>query len=83
MSDIKTIEQIKSIIKTAKDSVWVINDEIQKKTQRGSLTDEGKGIIQRNVDHLVIVMADTEITGSGEDVSELVAAITAGKLALQ
>ena len=83
MSDIKTIEQIKSIIKTAKDSVWVINDEIQKKTQRGSLTDEGKVSIQRNVDHLVIVMADTEITGSGEDVSELVAAITAGKLALQ
>ena len=71
-------------IASARDSVWVIENEIRKKTQNGGiLTSEGIDNIQRNVVHLEIIMADTEITGCGEDVSDLAAAIVTGKAALE
>lgn len=78
----RTQEELMKTITVARDSVWVVNNEIQKKTQSGQLTTEGKGIIERNVGHLEIVMADSEITDCGEDVSDLAAAIVAGKAAL-
>ena len=79
----RTQEELIKTITVARDSVWVVNNEIEKKTQSGQLTAEGKGIIERNVGHLEIVMADSEITDCGEDVSDLAAAIVAGKAALE
>lgn len=79
----RTQEELMKTITVARDSVWVVNNEIEKKTQSGQLTAEGKGIIERNVGHLEIVMADSEITDCGEDVSDLAAAIVAGKAALE
>lgn len=78
----RTQEELMKTITVARDSVWAVNNEIEKKTQSGQLTPEGKGIIERNVGHLEIVMADSEITDCGEDVSDLAAAIVAGKAAL-
>lgn len=80
MREPKTLEQIKKTISIAKDSVWVINNEIEK--AEVPLSQESKGNIERNVTHLELVMADPEIINSGEDISELQTAITAGKAAL-
>jgi hypothetical protein len=61
----------------------LINDEIQKKADRGTLTAEGRGNIERNVAHLEIVMGDPQIVELGGDLSDLTAAITNGKAALE
>lgn len=82
MEQARTQEQIEGTVRAARDSVWVVNNEIQKKTDRGVLTDEGRGNIERNVAHLEIVMSDTEITGAGLDLSDLTAAINNGKAVL-
>jgi hypothetical protein len=78
----RTLEQIQGTIRAARDSVWVVTDEIQKLTERGELTTEGRGNIERNVGHLKLVVADPEITESGEDINDLLAAITAGEAEL-
>lgn len=78
----RTQEQIDATVRAARDSVWVITDELQKKTDRGILTDEGRGNIERNVAHLEIIMSDPEIIEKGGDLSDLTAAINAGKAAL-
>jgi len=78
----RTLEQIRGTIRAARDSVWVISDEIEKLTTRGQLTNEGRGNIERNVGHLKIVVASTEITESGEDITDLHSAIAAGEQAL-
>lgn len=75
-------ERVNGTVRAARDSVWVINDEIQKKADRGELTPEGRGNIERNVAHLEIVMADPNIVSLGGDLSDLTAAITNGKAAL-
>lgn len=79
----RTIEEIRGTIRAARDSVWVVSDEIEKLTTRGQLTNEGRGNIERNVGHLNIVVASTEITDSGEDISDLHSAIAAGEQALE
>jgi len=78
----RTLEQIQGTIRAARDSVWVVSDEIQKLTERGNLTDESRGNIERNVAHLKLVVSDSEITESGEDISDLHAAIAAGEAEL-
>lgn len=78
----RTLEQIQGTIRAARDSVWVINNELQKLSEGGSLTEQVRGNIQRNVDHLKIVVADSEITGSGEDISDLHTAISTGEAEL-
>ena len=78
----RTLEQIQGTIRAARDSVWVISDEIEKLTTRGQLTNEGRGNIERNVGHLNIVVADTELVASGEDIADLHSAIAAGEQAL-
>jgi hypothetical protein len=78
----KTVEQIQSTIRAARDSVWVINEEIQKLSAGGSLTDDARGNIERNVEHLKIIVADAEIVASGEDISDLQTAITSGEATL-
>jgi hypothetical protein len=83
MSDTpRTLEEIQSTIRAARDSVWVISDEIEKLGTRGELTNDGRGNIERNVGHLKIVVSSTEITESGEDISDLHSSIAAGEQAL-
>lgn len=78
----RTIEEIRGEISAAKDSVWVITDTIQKLTDGAEATANLKGDIQRNVDHLKIVVAKEDVTGSGEDISELNSGITTGEAKL-
>jgi hypothetical protein len=75
-------QRVDGTVRAARDSVWVVNDEIQKKADRGELTNEGRGNIERNVAHLEIVMADPQIIELGGDLSDLTAAITNGTAAL-
>jgi hypothetical protein len=79
----RTLEQLQQTIRAARDSVWVISDEIAKLSTRGELINEGRGNIERNVGHLKLVVADTEITESGEDIADLHASIAAGEQALE
>jgi hypothetical protein len=75
-------QRVEGTVRAARDSVWVVNDEIQKKADRGELTAEGRGNIERNVAHLEIVTADPQVVELGGDLSDLTAAITNGKAAL-
>jgi hypothetical protein len=76
-------QKVDQTVNAARDSVWVVNDEIQKKADLGELTQEGRGNIERNVAHLEIVMADPKIVELGGDLSDLTAAIVNGKAALE
>lgn len=73
-----TQEQIEGTVRAARDSVWVINDELSKLANNMPWNEERKGNIERNVAHLELVMANPEISGSGLDLSDLTAAINAG-----
>lgn len=73
-----TQEQILGTIRAARDSVWVINDSIQKFNAAGSLNEELRGNLQRNVGHLQLVVASEPIANSGEDISDLNQAIIDG-----
>lgn len=77
-----TLEEIQGTIKAARDSVWVIEDSLQQLTEGAEPSDEIKNAIDRNVSHLKLVVANTEITNSGEDISDINAAITAGEAKL-
>ena len=78
----KTLAQIQGTIKSARDSVWVITDEIQK-LAAGELPNKSiKGNIERNVAHLNLVVSDAEIANSGENIADLNAAIAAGQAKL-
>jgi hypothetical protein len=83
MNENMTQEQIEGTVRSARDSVWVINDEIAKLSSNQPWNDERKGNIERNVAHLETVMSNTQISGSGLDLSDLTAAIAAGKQELQ
>jgi hypothetical protein len=74
----RTIEQIRGTIRSARDSVWVITDEIEKLNAGGTPNKNVKGNIDRNVSHLKLVVADQEIIDSDEDIADLTAAITTG-----
>jgi ligand-binding sensor domain-containing protein len=74
----RTLEEIQQTIKAARDSVWVINEQITKLTNGEPANKEHKGNIERNVAHLKIIVADQEIIDSREDISDLNAAITTG-----
>jgi len=74
-----TLKQIQNTIRAARDSVWVVTDEIAKLDAGKPATQERKGNIQRNVDHLKLVIGNEQISNSGEDISDLQAAITAGE----
>lgn len=78
-----TQEQIEKTVRVARDSVWVINDEIAKLANNMPWNNERRGNIERNVAHLELVMANTQISDSGLDLSDLTAAIAAGKQELQ
>jgi hypothetical protein len=83
MQENMTQEQIEGTVRAARDSVWVINDEIAKLANNMPWNNERRGNIERNVAHLELVMANTQISDSGLDLSDLTAAIAAGKQELQ
>jgi hypothetical protein len=83
MQENMTQEQIEGTVRAARDSVWVINDEIAKLANNMPWNNERRGNIERNVAHLELVMANTQISGSGLDLSDLTAAIAVGKQELQ
>lgn len=74
-----TQEQIEGTVRAARDSVWVVTDELAKLVAGQQWNDERKGNIERNVAHLELVMANSEIANSGLDLSDITAAIAAGK----
>ena len=78
----RTLEQIQGTIRAARDSVWVVEDTIQKLTDGATASEELKGNIERNVAHLKIVVADQEIIDSGETITDLQVAIVAGEAKL-
>lgn len=76
-------EKVDRTVSVARDSVWVITTELQRKTENnGTLTDEGRGNIERNVAHLEIVLSNPKVVELGGDLSDLTAAIEAGRAAL-
>lgn len=81
--DLTEQQLVDSSVSAARDSVWVINNEIKKKAIRGELTNEGRGNIERNVAHLEIIVADPKIVELGGDLSDLTTAIANGKAALE
>ena len=77
-----TAEQIARTITSAGDSVTVINEAITKLTNGATPSLELKNLLQRNVDHLKIVVAKEDIVAAGTDVSALNTGITAGQAKL-
>lgn len=77
-----TQEEIQGTIRAARDSVWVVNDSLEKLTNGAEPTDEIRSNIDRNVSHLKLVVGNPEITNSSEDISDLYQAITAGEAKL-
>jgi hypothetical protein len=78
-NETRTLEQIQATISAARDSVWVVTDELQKIADGEAATAERKGNIERNVSHLKLVVAAQDVIDSGEDISDLIAAIAAGE----
>lgn len=76
------LEKAQRTINAAKDSAWVIQNEVTKLQSSGTLSESNRGNIQRNVDHLKLVVADQNIISSGEDITDLNAAITLGESTL-
>jgi len=78
----RTIEQIRGTIRAARDSVWVISDEIEKLDAGGTPNENAKGNIDRNVSHLKLVVSDQEILDSDEDISDIIEVIEVGEAKL-
>jgi hypothetical protein len=69
-----TPEQIAGAISAMRDSVWAITDAMEK-----TPSEETLGTVGRNVAHLELMMGKEEITGFGEDLSDVTEAIAAGR----
>jgi hypothetical protein len=69
-----TEEELLSTIKSMRDSVWAINDGISQE-----YSEEVYDCIQRNVGHLNIMMSNSEISESGQDLSDIIESITIGQ----
>ena len=77
-----TIEAIREIITAARDSVWVITDILQRLASGKPPYLHLKDELERNVDHLALVVASTEISESGENIQDLYDAISVGRAKL-
>lgn len=75
-------EEVLQTIRAARDSVWVIQDSLDKIQAGETLTEMLRGNIERNVGHLKLVVANVAVTESGEDISDLHNAITQGSAAI-
>lgn len=72
-------DQINSAINCAMDSVYVINKELSQEFFNKDSFD----LINRNVEHLKIVLDSDDIKNSGKDLSTLQLAVDNGTLALE
>ena len=79
-------QTVAEVLSAADDSVTLINDintngSDSEYVMEGSTQDEINDIVQRNVDHLSVVLAYTEpdVAGSSEDKSSYTSAITTGE----
>jgi hypothetical protein len=75
----KTVEQV---LTAATDSVTLINDINEGSWNTGTMTQEEiNDMVQRNVDHLEIILAYTEpdVAGSSVDKTSYTTAIATGK----
>lgn len=81
-----SIQTVEQVLSAADDSVIVINDintngSDSEYVAEGSTQEEINDMVQRNVDHLEIILAytDPDVAGSSEDKSSYTSAITTGK----
>jgi hypothetical protein len=70
-------EILAGTLRSMRDSVWAINDAIEKSASPDNAGDVS-GVVSRNVSHLELMMANETISGSGEDLSDIQAAIDNG-----
>ena len=80
-----SIQTVAEVLSAADDSVIVINDintngSDSEYVAEGSTQEEINNMVQRNVDHLEIILAytDPDVAGSSEDKSSYTSAITTG-----
>lgn len=71
-------EKVAGTIRAARDSVWVIDQELSLETFRR----ESLNTLKANVGHLEIVVASEEVKSSGQDITDLTSAIARGKEAI-
>lgn len=76
---VPTLEEIQGTIRAAGDSVWVIEDTLQKLADGATPDIDLKGNLERNVGHLKIVTTSQHVIDSEEDISGLLAGIDAGE----
>ena len=79
-------QTVAEVLSAADDSVTLINDintngSDSEYVMEGSTQDEINDIVQRNVDHLELILTYTEpdVAGSSEDKSSYTSAITTGE----
>ena len=79
-------QTVAEVLSAADDSVTLINDintngSDSEYVMEGSTQDEINDIVQRNVDHLELILTYTEpdVAGSHDDKSSYTSAITTGK----
>lgn len=75
-------QTVAEVLSAANDSVTLINGIDDGSVVRSDLTqDEINDMVQRNVDHLEIILAytDPDVAGSSDDKSSYTSAITTGK----
>ena len=80
-----SIQTVEQVLSAADDSVIVINDintngSDSEYVAEGSTQEEINDMVQRNVDHLEIILAytDPDVAGSSEDKSSYTSAIATG-----
>lgn len=78
----KTLEQVKAMIKSALDSVWVIEDTIKQIADGQPATADRKSNIERNVSHLKLIVADKDVIDSKEDITALTKGVATGEAKL-
>lgn len=78
----RTLAQIQGTINTARDSVWVVTNEIERLAAGQPTSKEIKNNLDRNVAHLKLIVSNQEVIDSGEDITDLVAATAAGEAKL-
>jgi hypothetical protein len=77
-----TEQQVEQYVRAARDSVTVINEQLQKLSDGAAPSLDIKGNIERNVAHLKIVVAREEVAEHGGDIADLHAAVAAGEAKL-
>jgi len=82
MENARTLKEIQRDIIAARDSIIVINEEIFNLDNGIQPSLEIRGELDRNVGHLKIIVAMQDVIDSGEDITDLHAAILIGEAKL-